>query len=291
MVKAVKRLPNHLRNSFYKSQSNIILERNSFVSLEQFENWLDTKVNEEFNPIANIISIDQPYCPRDHIRSNNINQDEFQEIKCRFCSDDHKLGSCNQFLSKPLHENKRFVEKEKLCWNCLAKGHILKSCPSKVSCRIPNCNKRHHTSLHESTQITMQANQSIASNNLNNNNLEKKNTFLQIIPITISNGTKYIKTNALVDTGSDVTLLKSDIAKKLGLNGDYKNLQITNAISKTSELESKHVYFKVSPESHPNFIDIEDAWVVSDLGIKCQPMNVFKLKKDFDHIRDLDLPL
>ena len=39
--------------------------------------------------------------------------------------------------------------------------------------------------------------------------------FLQIIPITISNGTKYIQTNALLDTGSDATLLKGDIAKKL----------------------------------------------------------------------------
>ena len=138
--------------------------------------------------------------------------------------------------------------------------------------------------------MTTQTNQNIASNNLNNNNLEK-NTFLQIIPISILNGTKYIKTNVLLDTGSDATLLKGDIAKKLGLNGDYKNLRITNAISKTSELESKHVSFKVSSESHPNFIDIKNAWVVSDLDIKCQPMNVFKLKKDFDHLRDLDLPL
>ena len=154
----------------------------------------------------------------------------------------------------------------------LAKGHILKSCSSKVNCRIPNCNKRHHTSLHESTQITTQTNQNIASNNLNNNNLEK-NTFLQIIPITISNGTKYIKTNALLDTGSDAKLLKGDKAKKLGLNGDYKHLRITNAFSKTSKLESKK-------ESHPNFIDIENAWVVSDLDIKCQPRNVFKLKKE-----------
>ena len=155
-------------------------------------------------------------------------------------------------------------------------------------CRIPNC-KRHHTSLHESTQITTQTNQNIASNNLNNNNLEK-NKFLQIIPTIVSNGTKYIKTNALLDTGSDATLLKSDIAKKLGLNSDYKNLRITNVISKTSELELKHVSFKVSSESHFNFIDIENVLVVSDLDIKCQPMNVFKLKKDFDHLRNLDLP-
>ena len=155
--------------------------------------------------------------------------------------------------------------------------------------RIPYCNKGHHTFLHKSTQITTQTNQNIASNNLNNNNLEK-NTFLQIITITISNGTKYIKTNVLLDAGSDATLLKNDIAKKLGLNGDYKNLRITNAISKTSELESKQVSFKVSSESHRDFIDIENAWVVSDLDIKCQPMNVSKLKKDFDHFRDLDLP-
>ena len=83
-------------------------------------------------------------------------------------------------------------------------------------------------------------------------------------------------------------MLKSEIAKKLRLNGDYKNLWITN--SKTSELKSKQVSFKVSSESHPNFIDIENAWVVSDLDIKCQPINVVKLEKNFDHLRDLDLP-
>ena len=37
IVKAVKHPPNHLTNSFYKIHSNIILERNSFVSPEQFE--------------------------------------------------------------------------------------------------------------------------------------------------------------------------------------------------------------------------------------------------------------
>ena len=46
----------------------------------------------------------------------------------------------------------------------------------------------------------------MASNNLNNNNLEV-NTFLQIIPITISNGTRYVIANLLLDTGSDAVLL------------------------------------------------------------------------------------
>ena len=135
----------------------------------------------------------------------------------------------------------------------------------------------------------MQTNQNLAINNLNNSNLEKK-TFLQVIPITISNGTKYIRTNALVDTGSDTTFLKNDITKKIGLNSDYKNLRIANAVSKTSELELQQVSFNESSESHPNFIDMENAWVASELDIKCQPINIFKLKKEFDHLTDLDLP-
>ena len=108
------------------------------------------------------------------------------------------------------------------------------------------------------------------------NNYLEANTFLQIIPITISNGTKY-----MLDTGSNATLLKGDLPKKLGLNGDCKNLRITNAIFKTLQLE-------VSSES--NIIDIENAWVVSELNIKCQPINVSTLKENYDHLRDLDLP-
>ena len=72
-------------------------------------------VEEKFNSITNILSVDQPYRPRNHIRANNINQDESQEIKCWFCSDDHNLGSCDQFLSKPLFGKRKFVEKGKFC--------------------------------------------------------------------------------------------------------------------------------------------------------------------------------
>ena len=129
----------------------------------------------------------------------------------------------------------------------MVKELIRKFCPSKMNCKIPDCNKRHHFSLHNSTQITTQENQNTASNNLNNNNLEV-NTFLRIICITILNGTKYIK-NTLLDTGSDMKLLNSDLAIKLGPNADSKSLRIRNGISKISELESNQIFFKVLSKS------------------------------------------
>ena len=126
-----------------------------------------------------------------------------------------------------------------------------KSCPSKMKWRIPNCNKRHHSSIHISTQIATQTNQNMASNDLNSNNLEV-NTCLQIIRISILNGWKYIK-NILLETGSDVKLLKSDLAIKLRLNANYKILWNTNGISKTSELEQNQVSFNVLSNYYPNW--------------------------------------
>ena len=32
-------------------------------------------------------------------------------------------------------KKKQLAEQEKLCWNCLVKGHIIKNCNSKVRCR------------------------------------------------------------------------------------------------------------------------------------------------------------
>lgn len=49
--------------------------------------------------------------------------------------------------------------------------------------------------------------------------------------------------------------------------------------SKILELQLKQVSFKVSSESRPNFMDIENDWAISGLDIKHQPINVFKLKK------------
>ena len=52
------------------------------------------------------------------------------------------------------------------------------------------------------------------------NNTDNVNTLLQIVPVIIKNGNKSVKTNALLDSGSDVTLTNKDLASKLNLSGD-----------------------------------------------------------------------
>ena len=242
ITKSVRRLLNSLRQRFHKYTRNIV-NCEDFLSLEQFQIWLENRVKEQYNVIANILASGEPYKNRDNpIRLNNFsnkNNNTDREIKCWLCENKHKITSCDKFKAKSLSEKKRFAEQEKLYWNCLAKGHILKNCGSEVRCRVSNCSKRHHTLLHE--DIPLKTN-GVQPNSFNKSSTHK--TFLQIVPVAISNGNRFIRTKALLDTGSDATLLKREIATRLGLIRSTKRLTVTNALLKTTEFDSKLVSFE-----------------------------------------------
>ena len=77
-----------------------------------------------------------------------------------------------------------------------------------------------------------------SSNNQNDfSNTDNVGTLLQIVTVIIKNGNKSVKTNILLDSGSDVTLIKKDLAPKFILSGDTKVLNIYHAISKISHFK------------------------------------------------------
>ena len=63
------------------------------------------------------------------------------------------------------------------------------------------------------------------------NNTGNVSTLLHVVPVIIKNRNKSGKTNALLDSGSDVILINKDLVSKLNLSGDNEVLNICNAIS------------------------------------------------------------
>ena len=129
-------------------------------------------------------------------------------IKYWMCGKSHRLMNCYQFLKQSLEERKNFVQNKKLCKNCLSKGHQLDACVSKFTCQKDGCSQKHHTLLHDN-----KTNELVSNMLKSSNSKTSPLTFLQIIPVTLINGTGTIKTNALSDTGSDSTFITIDIAK------------------------------------------------------------------------------
>ena len=78
--------------------------------------------------------------------------------------------------------------------------------------------------------------------------------FLQTIPVILKSGETCIRTNALLDTSSAATLVRSDIANYLKLDGVTQNLKIANAVLNQKPLQSKLVSFEIYSDSQPNIL-------------------------------------
>ena len=103
--------------------------------------------------------------------------------------------NCPEFVNKSLDEKKHFIVQNRSCWNCLSK---------KPFCSIE--------------QVTI------------NSHSVKPHIFLQVIPVTISNGSRTVTTNAFL-CESDSTLISKGLAEKLNVYGATKTLKIRNVLN------------------------------------------------------------
>ncbi|XP_066921098.1 uncharacterized protein [Clytia hemisphaerica] len=288
LSKAVIRLPDNLRKNFYKKSKDF---DDTDLSLFKLETFLDATLKEFYNPIADIIAT-QENKRRDKKGSNKESQNNYidsgndKKLSCWVCQKPHKIWQCDEFQKKTIPDRRKLINKKRCCYNCLSPKHSVRECKSKVSCR--HCKKRHHSSLHDPNFVDSNDTPEVIESNYGRSNVH---TYLQVIPIAVSNGEITIKVNTLLDTGSDTTLIKSSLASKLNLSGKSQTMRISNVLTKKQSFKSKSVNFTISPASQNlnSTIPIQDAWVVDNLNVRIRPYNLPNLKKHCDHLKDISI--
>ena len=287
LSRAVMRLPDNLRKSFYKKSKDF---DDANLSLLKLETFLDVILKEFYNPIADIIASQEGKLKREKVKGSkegqsNLVKSEGKKFSCWLCQRPHKIWACDEFKKMTIPERRKLIKEKKCCFNCLSNKHMVREFQSKWSCK--ECNKRHHSSLHD-------PNFEISPERESNYGKRTTNTYLQVIPITISNGAVSVEVNALLDTGSDTTLIKASLAEKLNLSGKSQILKISNVLTKKQTMESKSVSFVIGPSSSSqdvkqSSIPISDAWVVESLNVTMKPYNLFKMKKTYNYLRHIPL--
>ena len=147
--------------------------------------------------------------------------------------------------------------------------------------------------LHETRKVI--ASQSIAEKEIAQNNsiqstaIQSK-TYLQVLPVILSNDSYSVRTNALLDCGADSTLFREDISKILQLKGKQKPLKIQNAFLDSGQTESQLVNFTISSNHHPQKIQITKAWSIPNLSIPHTSYSTQELQKRYQHLQGIDIP-
>ncbi|XP_057316774.1 uncharacterized protein LOC130657792 [Hydractinia symbiolongicarpus] len=294
LAKAVARLPHHFRNQFYK------FSKGKITSEIDFEKWLSWKLLEQFNPIANLIADQEQNkikngkeSKRDEkiVRTFATGAGSERSTKCWICSENHFVFKCREFKSKPVADRRKFVLEKGLSFNCLSPSHKIKECKSKKRCREDKCEKRHHTLLHLGPP---QQNENEDTKNEPEARITRSrttiDTYLQVIPVTVTHNNKSVTTNAILDSGSDSTLICEETARKLGLGGKEQPLRVSTILSNSQTFKSKIVLFNVHPINLKEEIRIEKAWVVPDLNTPTKKRNITDLKEKYVHLKDIDIP-
>ena len=144
---------------------------------------------------------------------------------------------------------------------------MLKECQSEFRCCVDGCRQKHHALLHKEpldnqSGTSDNRKQSPPQNNIptdgNVNSSSKSNLcrlFLQVLPVYITDiNEKRLKVNALLDSGSDSTLISKTLVDKLKLLEKQHCLNLCNVLNHKSTLISKLFFnfnFSICSDIHP----------------------------------------
>ncbi|XP_068236976.1 uncharacterized protein [Palaemon carinicauda] len=206
------------------------------------------------NAITNITDLFTKITEENAERNRNKISDNTRLHRCWYHgSDGHDILDCTTFQNLSINDRMESVKKKGICFNCLKGVHIARKCLKKSRCNTvdvnnESCGKLHHTIIHEGF-ITGYSFVSL-----------KRNGVLFMVN-KIKCGNQELQT--LFDSGADITMIRNDVAKALGLKGKCVRLAVTKLGDKTVTYSSKE-YDLVLTDKDGNDVNVT-AYGIDDI--------------------------
>lgn len=114
---------------------------------------------------------------------------------------------------------------------------------------------------------------------------------LKIIHVILKNGDSSVDTYAVLEDGSECTILLHDAAQALGLHGNPEDLQLRTVRQDICVIHGASVSFTVSPATCSNLnYQIQHAFTAKELALGSHSYPADALKRKYHHLRDLPIP-
>ena len=160
---------------------------------------------------------------------------------CFFCNGEHRLVSCSTFKSKSVKDKIRFCIKKRLCLKCFGPGHHASECKSGKGCEVDGCPHNHHQMLHESKEDC-----EADAGDSNHTSLSARADQLEVALGVIhaeafaADGS-IIPVSIMVDEGSNTTLFREDLLRRLKLRGTTRTLDLFGVTGASSRHKSQRI--------------------------------------------------
>ena len=128
---------------------------------------------------------------------------------CPLCEQSHKVSSCDLFFNMNVSDRINYVQRNNICFNCLAVGHFVQNCRSQYRCGV--CAKNHHSLLHIHRY---HEGVSVSGAGVSHTLTKSSGAVLPLVGVGVGG----IQTYALLDSGSNVSFVARSLVRRLGLS-------------------------------------------------------------------------
>ena len=136
-----------------------------------------------------------------------------EKILCSLCGANHCIWKCQKYLQKSVPERWKFAKLLRLCYRCLAEGHLGNICPKSRQCGQNGCQKLHHRLLHTTDHFSDVTRSSAGDQSQNETNFAA---------------------NAVTKDSPPVPVTQIGDAITFGTEGKSKNKQTLTAVTYTT---------------------------------------------------------
>lgn len=212
------------------------------------------------------------------------------------------MNQCANFKLLTKEQVENWIKMGRRCWRC-GRSHQTSKCTLKAKCK--RCDRRHLEVLHYVNSNSdssgkgdiKEAEGSVgrASSTSQTLYLDRptsgKQVLLKLSRVVIQNGDKSLETYAVLDDGSERTILLHEAAQRLGLRGTVEDLALRTVRQEVHTIHGSSVSFSIAPALQPGrSFQIQGAFTAKELGLVQHTYPITDLQQKYRYLRDLPLP-
>jgi hypothetical protein len=288
-------------------------------SLKDFDSWIDAIVGAEelrgaklsstgssnaTKPLAsgttniNNSNQNQPGSSNYNNRNPTVLAQSLLEVavfpECPACKENpgHRLEMCNVFKRMIVNARAALCASNNHCFKCLIRGHYTRKC-RRQNAGCKECGGPHHSLLHGADRQFPEA----STNKGNNHHLllvksmdsGVRPVLLAIVQLLVETFDSVRTTYAVLDPGSEATLVTRNLANSLNLKGPPLLVRF-GSFWDSLLVASNVVTFKLNSLDGKHTLEASNVLVVSKITLSQRKIDWPSIKTNWEHLSTLDLP-
>lgn len=215
-----------------------------------------------------------------------------RQVYCPYCSNsEHYLNQCCNFSKLTVEQKSTWVKTNKKCWSC-GRAHQAANCRLKITCK--QCKGKHLDALHDVNTKSAPSQDSPPPKENDVYYLDRRSgsnpVMLKVSKVILHNGNQTMEAYAILDDGSERTILLSKAAQTLKLGGNPETLALRTVRQDVKVIQGSSVSFSISPACLPHkTFKISGAFTAEQLGLAEHTYPVKMLQRKYKHLKGLPL--